>query len=445
MITRFRVFAFVLLAVTVVLLAAIAGTYGRARNEQAPAPRSTAFVRFGPSPGASEAAGSTARVPSLSPSTTLARLAAFPRPPRDNGWGVHWPPTLFAQPTEMVDYFAGEAQSLGIKWVKILNGDSDTLEHSYLVRSLVARGMLPVLRVYKPLNDPYEHLDALVRTSVPQGVYYYELYNEPNTNGSAGGWRDGERISVSRTLDLWIPAAETIVRAGGYPGLPSLAPGGDYDDLDFLRAFLDGLAARGRQDLLQHAWLPLHNYFLNHPLDYPSDDVNLHDTPLSGAEIAQHRLTPDQINSINHARSNARRPRSQGGFHVADTIDGDSNGFRKFEAYEHIFSARFGYAIPIISTEGGAVAGAAEDPRYPTTSDDDVSAETVSAYRFMLERAPAYYFAFMPWLLANSAGGNGDIRFEAAAWYKDRRGTVLPVISALKLNPLVGQVRVNTP
>lgn len=377
--------------------------------------------------------------------SATAHLAAFPRPPQDNGWGVHWTPALFAQEPDVVDYFSAETQALGIKWVKLMNGDSDTLDQAYLVHSLVARGIMPVLRVYKPFNDPYEHLDALVRASVPLGVHYFELYNEPNTNGSAGGWRDGEPISVPRMLDLWIPAADDIAGAGGFPGLPSLAPGGDYDDLAFLRAFLDGVAARGRQDLLQRAWLPLHNYFLNHPVDYPNDDVNLYGMPLSSAEIAQRRLTADQAAAINHARAIAHLPRAAGGYYVADTIDSDSNGFRKFEAYAHIFSARFGYPIPIISTEGGAVAGADDDPRYPPVRDSDVSMATLYAYRYMIESAPDYYFAFMPWLLANAAGGNSDSRFEAAAWYKDRQGLTLPVVSALKRNSLIGQVRRHAP
>ncbi|MEP7200952.1 MAG: hypothetical protein ABI874_14100, partial [Chloroflexota bacterium] len=370
---------------------------------------------------------STSPPPSVTPAIGLPnRLSSFPRPPQDNGWGVHWAPTLFAQPPEVVDYFVGEAQTMGIKWVKFLNGDSDKLDHAHLVRTLVAHGMMPVMRVYQPFNEPYEHLAALTRAALPLGVRYIELYNEPNVAGRAGGWRDGEAISATRIAELWVPAADAVTQAGGYPGLPSLAPGGDYDDLQFLRDFLDELKARGRADLLQRAWLPLHNYFLNHPLAYPNDDVNLHNTPLAADEIARRRLSAEQIAAINTARLNARLPRAQGGYFVSDSIHGDSNGFRKFEAYEHIVVERVGFEIPIISTEGGAIAGAHEDPRYPPMTDDDVTTTTLAAYRTMIESAPAYYFAFTPWLLANAAGGHSDPRFEAHAWYKDRLGTTLP-------------------
>lgn len=393
-------------------------------------------------PAALEAPTAAVATPTIkSPS----RLAAFPRPPNDNGWGVHWAATLFTQPKDVVDYFVGECQMMGIKWVKFLHGDAAKFEHEYLARTLVAHGMMPVMRVYKTYNEPYEHLRELVRAAREAGVPYFELYNEPNVSGRAGGWRDGEPISVGRLIDLWIPAAETIIQAGSYPGLPSLSPGGDYDDNDFLRAWLDELKKRGRHDLLTKSWLPLHNYFLNHPVDYPYDPVNLKSVPLSAAEIAQRKLTPQQVAAINQARQIARLPRAQGGYYVSDNIFGDSNAFRKFEAYERIFVERFGYEIPIISTEGGALAGAQEDPRYPPVTDDDVSASTLYAYQYLIEQAPAYYFAFMPWLLANFAGGHGDSRFEAAAWYKAINGPTLPVVDALTHNPMIGRTRKNTP
>jgi hypothetical protein len=368
-------------------------------------------------------------------------LSLYPRPPDDNGRGIHWAPTIQAQSRETVDYFVDELKAMNIKWVKIMQGDTANLEHGYLIGRLANAGIEPVLRVYKPYNDPYEHLAELATTAVISGVHYVELYNEPNVKGTAGGWREGESISVERMLDLWIPAAVEVRRAGGHPGLPPLAGGGDYDDLRFLADFLDGLKARGRDDLLIGAWIPLHNYSLNHPLDYPGDPVNLYSVPLTAAEIARRGLTPEEVQAIVHARAISRLPRSQGGYYVGDTIYQDSNAFRKFEAYARIVFDRFGYYIPIISTEGGAVAGAHEDPRYPAVTDEDVTDLTLAAYRAMLANVPGYYFAFTPWLLANKAGEHGDPAWESAAWYKDRQGNTLPVVKALKKDPTRRQVR----
>jgi hypothetical protein len=152
-------------------------------------------------------------------------------------------------------------------------------------------------------------------------------------------------------------------------------------------------------------------------------------------------LTEEQVKAINRARIVASFPREMGGFRPNNTIDEDSNAFRKFEAYANIFRDRFGYYLPVIGTEGGASIGAAEDPRYPPVREEDLTALTLGAYHAMLDDAPAYFFAHMPWLLANSAGEHFDLRFEQAAWYKDRIGTTLPVVEALKSDPRKNEVR----
>jgi hypothetical protein len=87
------------------------------------------------------------------------------------------------------------------------------------------------------------------------------------------------------------------------------------------------------------------------------------------------------------------------------------------------------------------VIGAAEDPRYPPVRAEDLTTLTLNAYLAMLDDVPEYFFAQTPWLLANRAGEHTDDRFEQAAWYKDRQGTVLPVVEALKADPRKDEVR----
>jgi len=377
-------------------------------------------------------ARNVARASATADTSAYTNLARFPRPPQDNGWGVHWSTGLFGQPPSVVDRYITELESLNIRWVKIVQGDTPKVAHPYLIRRLVAAGIMPIVRVYQEYNEPPRHLASLVRSGRPMGVYYYELFNEPNIAGRPGGWRPGESIDVDRLVSLWIPAAETVIREGGFPSLPALTPGGDYDDVAFLDAFLTAVLRRGRKDLLRQSWLPLHNYFLNHPLNYPEDPVNLRSVPLSAAEAARRGLSATQVQAINHARQIAHLPRSQGGYFRGRTIYQDSNAFRKFEAYHKVVMERVGFAMPIISTEGGAIAGSQEDPRYPPVTDDDVARWTVAAYNYMLDQAPPYYFAFTPWLLVNQAAGGGS-SWETAAWYK-MDGTTLPVVSALKQN-----------
>jgi hypothetical protein len=368
-------------------------------------------------------------------------LANYPHPKHDNGRGVHWSPTTLKLHPKVVNYFLPELKAMNIKWVKLLQDDLPEVTNIYLIEQLVASDIEPVMRVYKPFNQPYQHLPELVAQATGLGVHYFELYNEPNLAGPAGGWREGEPINVERMVDLWILAARDVHAAGGHPGLPPLAGGGTVDDMVFLRRFLDGVRARGQADLLPGAWIPVHNYFLNHPLDYPTDPVNVHDIPLTEAEITERGLTPEQVKAINHARSIAKLPHEQGGFWVGNTIDEDSNAFRKFEAYANIFFNRFGYYLPVIGTEGGTVIGAAEDPRYPPVTEQDLTSLTLAAYHAMLDDAPPYFFAHTPWLLANSAGEHFDERFEHAAWYKNRTGTTLPVVDALKTDPRKNEVR----
>jgi hypothetical protein len=368
-------------------------------------------------------------------------LSLYPRPANDNGRGIHWAPTNQPQSRAVVDYFLNEIRQMNIKWVKLLQDDSPDLTHTYLIEQLVANGIEPVLRVYKPFNEPYEHLKTLVPAAASKGVHYFQLYTEPNLAGPDGGWGEDEPIRVERIIDLWIRAAREVHEGGGHPALPALAPGGDIDDMVFLDRFLVGLRARGQADLLRGAWIPVHNYFLNHPLNYPSDPVNVYDVPLTAQEILDRGLSPEQATAINRARRIAKWPRSWGGFWVGNTVMEDSNGFRKFEAYAALFYQHFGYYLPIIGVEGGAVVGAAEDPRYPPVREEDVTALTLAAYHAMLDSAPPYFFAHTSWLLANLAGGHADERFEQAAWYKDTQGNTLPVVQSLKEDPRRFEVR----
>ena len=131
------------------------------------------------------------------PVTPGVDFSRFPRPTRDNGRGIHWVPTILGQPPDVVDRFLGEADQMGIRWIKLMQADQATVEHTYLLRGMAQRGMMPVLRVYKRFNAPYEHLAALVKAAKPLGVVYYELYNEPNLQ-RRGGRLAGQRLARRR-------------------------------------------------------------------------------------------------------------------------------------------------------------------------------------------------------------------------------------------------------
>ncbi|HHX65617.1 MAG TPA: hypothetical protein GX702_12085 [Chloroflexi bacterium] len=234
-------------------------------REDAPSPQGPVFSTVLPS----SATESVRTVESTSPGMRHAMqylpLEGYPRPVNDNGWGMHWVPTVSSAP-EVVDRFVDELKAMGIKWVTFLNEGTQVGANDYLVKKLVDAGMMPVLRVYTPGLSPIEgDLQAMVRYYRNLGVSYFQLYNEPNLMVETGG----EFPDVDRYLDVWIPAAKEVVVAGGLPGFGALSPNGEFDDREFLRLALEKLKERGEEWLLNRGWLSSHNYAGALPVDHP--------------------------------------------------------------------------------------------------------------------------------------------------------------------------------
>jgi hypothetical protein len=302
-------------------------------------------------------------------------LEAYPRPNGDNGRGMHWVPTT-GQSTATVDRFVAEAQRMGVKWVTFLNNGASVGDNDYLVNKLVGAGIEPVMRLYSPTLEPIQgDIEGMVRRYAGLGVHYFQPFNEPNLNVENP---DG-KVSVDRYLDAWIPAAKAIVRGGGLPGFGSMAPGGDFDDQQFLGAALDGLKARGELRVLDRAWLSMHNYTWNHP--------------------------------------------------IQDRGDGD--GFFKFRAYHRILQQALGRDLPIIGTEGGTFEGEQEDLKMPLVTPGMAADWTQQAFTYMRDQREPWMFASSVWTIADLAGGGADTHFEAQALFK-ADGNRSAVVSALQ-------------
>jgi len=292
-------------------------------------------------------------------------LGAFPRPANDNGWGMHWIPTLQSSP-EVVDRFVAELKEMGIKWAVFLNNGADIGANDYLVRRLSQNGIMPVMRIYTPGLVPIKgDLEAMVQHYKALGVSYFQLYNEPNLELENGG----EHPNVDRYLDLWAPAAERVLAAGGLPGFGALSPNGEFDDCQFLREALDGLKRRGEAWLLNRGWLSMHNYAGPLALDNP-------------------------------------------------------DGFPRFERYAQILRKHLGRVIPIVGTEAGS---------YVTEGvDESRQVDLVTgAYRHMSGQREPYNFSYTYWVVANKEGGGKDDEFEWQALFRPG-GWVSPLVKALK-------------
>ena len=329
--------------------------------------RLVGFGRPAMRPSAPDHAGAANQLPAFS-------LIHFPRPPQDNGRGLHWIPTT-SSPPDVVDRFIREAVEMGARWMVFLNDGTRIGANDYLVGQLVAHGIMPIMRVYTPHGEPIQgDLRALVRHYVALGVPYFQLYNEPNL---ASENPDGQP-NVERYVDWWLRAARDVVAAGGLPGFGALAPGGDYDDRAFLRQALGLLKHRAERGLLDRTWLAIHNYTFNQPLDH----------------------------------------------------DSDTYGFMAFKVYDRIVRETLGWSLPIIGTEGGSVLGNQLNRERPPVTEEWQARMAAEIYRYMAQRREPYNFAYTTWVIANRAGGGLDPGFEGQALILPERAR--PVVATLK-------------
>ncbi len=220
---------------------------------------------------------------------------AFPKPPGDNGWGMHWIPTVKQDPA-VIDRFVVEMVRMNIKWVVFLNDGTNIGDNDYLVDRLVVAGIMPVMRLFRTALLPYDgNIGAMVKHYRAKGVYYYQLYNEPNVNiENNQGFANPNQYAIA-----WAAAARQVINAGGLPGIGAFSPGGAYNHYDFLDRTLRALNFFDDIHLLNHAWLSIHNYHGTRPFE-------------------------------------------------------DPDGFLMFRKYDEIVRSHLGRSLPIIGTEGGS-------------------------------------------------------------------------------------------
>ncbi len=339
-----------------------------------PAPGSPPAIPPAP-PGSSSPPPATPSTPPAPPVTPPKRgydLASLPRPTKDNGWGIHWFPTLGSS-RAVVDRYLDECEQMGLRWIVFLNEAEKVSEaNDYLVDRLQARGMMPILRLYSrtvPLD--WGKVRQVVAHNVERGVFYFQIYNEPNLKGE---WEDG-RIDLPRFLELWEKGAAVILEAGGFPAFAPLAPGGEdgRPDIQFFEECLQRMQARGTLPLLQKCWIAIHNQTWQ-PVDYTADTAS----------------------------------------------------FKKFLFYDRLLVKYLGESRPIIATEGGFQTGgnAALNDRH--------CAWNLDYYRYMLGAEP-YFLAQCSWILGNDVGGGAPGMWEDATWFQP--SGPLPIVDALKREP----------
>jgi len=367
-------------------------------------------------------------------------LSDYPRPPDDTGIGIHWSAGNPAAVGigELRDYWIPQLHSLGVKWVKFLHDGG--LEFAALLQQ---SGIMPVVRLYRYQPNSTDSSPGrgtlgpseiqYLERYIDAGVRYFEFNNEP---GLPAEWEDGVLPPNGETIVARnaIVDMETILVRGGFPALPATAIGSKWD-------LIGKIVQLGRADLFDEpVWIAVHNYDINHPLDYPYDVVNQEGQQLSPAEYQEldrqgawygknwgHR----SLEFINEQRSLGANP--------GDTIHDDPSCWLSYTRFDELVDVHLGRALPILATENGPIVDEDPDPRYPSTTPDWHKDKVLEMCRIMMgtselhEPAPPQYFCTAFWLIGGTVLLDG---WESHAWYSPTRpGGRLPVVDALKVLP----------
>ncbi|GAB4543066.1 MAG: hypothetical protein Kow0063_35840 [Anaerolineae bacterium] len=329
-------------------------------------------------------------------------LHEFPRPPKDNGRGVHWSISAYEWGKRDWDFWAEQLLAMKIKWVKIIDdGGGSALP---VARRLVDLGIMPVVRLYWPEQNPgniSQRGRETVRRYVEVGAMYFETNNEPDLDLEWKGNRKPPNW-LEIVVSNFIIDADIVLEEGGYPAVPAFGVG-------TLRDPFQTIVELGRRDILDGgAWAALHNYCLARPLEYPNDPVNMHGVPITEQEWhAAGGAWAWEMGweEVNRARRELANPNAD--------IMTDATCFRAYEQLNAYIVRAVGHSIPIMTTEGGynvaqrAGTTAGDDPRYPKPTPQAASEMNLEMFKFMQgdrevlgKKVPDYYFAVMPWLIA---------------------------------------------
>lgn len=318
----------------------------------------------------------------LSPEN-VAHLRTYPRPPKDNGRGLHFDLGLtdvgIATCVERLRY-------INATWTLIYAPDEQQAQRAAVACWRV--GIMPVVRIAKQVDefvDPLPFVRALQEAGIPA---YIQIYNEPADHRE---W-DDERPENYREVfaKRWARHAANVADAGGYPGLQVMGK----SELD---AVIDAVDAMNRRDIWQRAVFVVHNYGVNHPPSYPYDEL-----------------------------SQATHP--------GITIAEDPVSVMMGTAFAVWMQQRLGFVIPIVGGEGGWQFGVDDDRRYPRVVQPyhaRYHREIFEWFRTGVlsngEPLPDYYFSMTPWLVS---GWN-----TAEDWWGGPLGDKTETIEAVRAIP----------
>lgn len=305
-------------------------------------------------------------------------LASFPRPPLDNGRGIHFP--LDARPADFARW-AQAINALKFRWVTVYGQNENIVCDVALNIKQNCRGAVSVLRA--EASDAPNHrktpdfFGVLAKKAAAMGLPpYIQIGNEPEAEwGNRNKW-----------AGWWSASASACVAAGGYAGLQVLSE-------DYFAAVAGGMSDAVKQKL----FICAHGQAANHPPAYPYDARNQQDHP--GATAAT-----------------------------------DTTCMLIPLAFGEWFTKYLGgLVVPLIVTEGpwdidgdGSGSGQGKDTRYPPNSFQNWANYVYATYEQFRtgvlangQPLPDYWFAENYWLLYDGGGfmNNGMI----GSWFPEKK------------------------
>jgi hypothetical protein len=332
-----------------------------------------------------------------------------------------------------LDFWLAELGAMGIKWVALFDdGQGSSVE---LCRRLVGAGLMPVVRLDNEIgggNRDNGWPAETIRQLVAEGVRYFETDREPDVSSIWRGRRPPDW--AARVAERFVADADRLIHLGGLPGLPGLASGNQVD-------LVGEVVKRKRGDLFSAgAWLAVHNYTLNRPLDYPNDAINR-----TGQAIGQTDYDRDGAWAWDGRPRDAVNQWRLAGKQAGTAFTSAPGCFLAYRALDGQAFNALGYHVPMITTEGGPVVGWPDDPRYPRVDPQAHAGLVAGIDAFMQGNSPIAgaprpdcYLAFCYSALANSRLAANVAGWENRAWYTERWDTefhlqgLLPAVQAFK-------------
>ncbi len=317
-------------------------------------------------------------------------------PEFNTGLGFHYFPDDEHYRAADLQAWLPELKSLGASWLTLVGSPTRAIPESFL-RPLVDAGIEPIIHIPIAPSQPVDlnELRTLYFSYARWGVHYVVLHDQPNTRAAWPAEVWAQEGLVGRYLDLLTPALQIAQNAGLVPVFPPLKQGGDYWDTSFLDTALNLLKQRGQQKLLKDMVFAFYAFAGNRPPDWGA-----------GGSARWTQTKPYAV-----------PPGSQ-----------DQRGFRSFEWYHDVITARLGTPHPLLMIAGGARPGDADDASFPPVDESRHAFCNTEIMTMMANRQlPSYMVNVAFWLLS----AREDSSHASAAWYRPD-GSTLPVVGAFR-------------